>query len=32
MDLKGINEVEIVQIPVVNVLKPNSFIKYNRYD
>jgi hypothetical protein len=30
MDLKGI--IEIVQIPVVNVLNPNSFIKYNRYD
>jgi REP element-mobilizing transposase RayT len=29
---KGIIEVEIVEIPIVNVLKPNSIIKYNSYD
>jgi len=29
---KGIIEVELVQIPVVNVLNPNSFLKYNSYD
>ena len=29
---KGIIDVEIVQIPIVDVLNPNSFIKYNSYE
>lgn len=32
VDGKGIIAVEIVQIPVVNVLNANSFVKYNSYD
>jgi REP element-mobilizing transposase RayT len=32
VNCRGIIEVEIVQIPVVNVLNPNSFIKYSSYD
>jgi REP element-mobilizing transposase RayT len=32
VDGKGILDVEIAQIPVVNVLNPNSIIKYNSYD
>ena len=32
VDGKGIVEVEIVQIPVVNVLNSNSFIKYTSYE
>jgi hypothetical protein len=32
VDGKGIVEVEIVQIPVVNVLKSSSFVKYTRYE
>lgn len=32
VDNKGIIEVEIVQIPVVNVLNPNSFVKYTSYE
>jgi hypothetical protein len=32
VDGKGIVEVEIVQIPVVNVLKSSSFIKYTSYE
>ncbi|MGG7035928.1 MAG: REP-associated tyrosine transposase [Flavobacterium sp.] len=32
IDRKGIVDVEVVQIPVVSVLNPNSFIKYNSYD
>jgi REP element-mobilizing transposase RayT len=32
IDGKGIIEVEVVQIPVVNVLNPNSIIKYSSYD
>ena len=29
---KGIIDVKIVQIPIVDVLNPNSFIKYNSYE
>jgi hypothetical protein len=29
---KGIIDVELVQIPVLNVLNPNSILKYNSYD
>jgi REP element-mobilizing transposase RayT len=32
IDGKGIIDVELVQIPVVNVLNPNSIVKYNNYD
>lgn len=32
IDGKGIIDVELVQIPFVNILNPNSFIKYNSYD
>ena len=32
IDGKGILDVEIIQIPVVNVLNSNSFVKYNSYD
>ena len=32
IDKIGIVEVEIVQIPVVDVLSLNSIIKYNSYD
>ena len=32
VDGKGIVEVEIVQIPVVNVLKTSSVVKYNSYE
>jgi REP element-mobilizing transposase RayT len=32
IDNKGIIDVELVQIPVVNVLNPNSIVKYNSYD
>ena len=32
VDSKGIVDVEIVQIPIVNVLNANSFVKYNRYE
>lgn len=32
IDLKGIVQVELVQIPVIDVLKQNSIIKYNSYD
>lgn len=32
VNCKGIIKVEIVQIPVVNVLNPNSIIKYSSYD
>ena len=29
---KGILDVEIVQIPIVNVMNPNSILKYSSYD
>lgn len=29
---KGILDIEIVQVPVVNVLNSNSLVKYNRYE
>ena len=29
---RGIIDVEVVQIPVVNVLNSNSFVKYNSYE
>ena len=32
IDGKGIVEVEIVQIPVVNVMNPSSIVKYTSYD
>jgi REP element-mobilizing transposase RayT len=32
VDGKGILEVEIVQIPIVNVMNPNSILKYISYD
>lgn len=32
VDGKGIIDVELVQIPVVNVLNANSIIKYTSYD
>ncbi len=32
VDNKGIIDVELVQIPVVNVLGPHSILKYNSYD
>ena len=32
IDSKGIIEVEIVQIPVVNVLKSSAVVKYNSYE
>ena len=31
VDGKGIIDVELVEIPVVNVLNSNSFVKYNSY-
>ena len=31
-DGKGILDVEIVQIPIVNVMNPNSIFKYSSYD
>ena len=30
--IKGIVDVELVQIPIVDVLNPNSIMKYNSYD
>ena len=32
VDGKGIIDVELVEIPVVNVLNSNSFVKYNSYE
>ena len=32
VDGKGILDVEIVQIPIVNVMNPNSISKYISYD
>ncbi len=32
VDGRGLLDVEIVQIPIVNVLNPNAIIKYNSYD
>jgi hypothetical protein len=32
VDGKGIIAVELVAIPVVNVLNPTSILKYNSYD
>ena len=31
IDGKGIINVELIQIQVVDVLNPNSFVKYNNY-
>lgn len=32
IDGNGIIDVELVQIPIVNVLNPNAIVKYNSYD
>ncbi len=32
VDGNGIIDVEVIQTPVVNVLNPNLFVKYNSYD
>jgi hypothetical protein len=32
VDGKGIIAVELVAIPIVNVLKPNSILKHTSYD
>jgi REP element-mobilizing transposase RayT len=32
LDGKGILDIEIVQVPIVNVLQSSSFVKYNSYE